>query len=67
MVETINIEKVYKELMALRNEIQFIKKHMFDPDTIMTADEEEKYERAIKELEEKKTISLEELEKELEM
>ncbi len=67
MVETINIEKVYRELMTLRNEVRFIKTHMFDPDTIMTTDEEERYRKAIQELKEEKTISLEDLEKELEM
>ena len=67
MPETINMEKVYKELLALRNEIQFIKTHMFDPDTIMTTEEEERYERAMQELKEGKTTSLEDLKKELGM
>jgi hypothetical protein len=62
MAETVNMEKVYGELFALRNEVQFIKTHMFDPATIMTI-EEERYERAIQELQEGKTTSLEDLEK----
>ncbi|MEK6873106.1 MAG: hypothetical protein AABW90_03795 [Nanoarchaeota archaeon] len=67
MVETIIVEKMYKELLALRKEVQFIKEHMFDPDTIMTIEEEERYERARQELEDGKTISLEDLKKELGM
>lgn len=65
MPETINMERMYKELLALRREVQFIKTHMFDPDTIMTTEEEERYERAMQELSEGKTTSLEDLKKEL--
>ena len=66
MAETINMEKMYMELLALRKEVQFIKTHMFDPDTIMTTEEEEeRYERAMRELKENKTTSLEDLKKEL--
>lgn len=67
MVEIVNVEKMYKELLAIRREVQFIKEHMFDPDTIMTIEEEERYERAMQELKEGKTISLEDLKKELRM
>ncbi len=65
MAEIINIEKMYREILALRREVQFIKMHMFDPDTIMTTEEEERYERAMQELKEDKTTSLEDLKKEL--
>lgn len=65
MPETINMEKMYKELIALRREVHFIKTHMFDPDTIMTTEEEERYERAMQELSEGKTTSLEDLKEEL--
>lgn len=64
MPETINMEKMYKELLAIREEVQFIKTHMFGPDTIMTT-EEERYERAVGGLKENKTTSLEDLKKEL--
>ena len=67
MTETVNMEKVYSELLVLRNEVKFIKTHMFDPDTIMTTEEEERYERSMQELKEGKTTSLEDLEKELGM
>jgi len=65
MPEIINMEKIYRGLLSLRREIQFIKTHMFDPDTIMTTEEEERYERAMQEYKEGKTISLENLKKEL--
>ncbi len=67
MEETINVNSVYMQLLALRKEIEFIKKHMFDPDTIMTTEEEERYERAMQELENGETTSLEDLKKELGM
>lgn len=67
MAETINTEKLYRELISIRNDISFIKTHMFDPDTIMTTEEEERYEIAMQELKEGKTTSLEELKKELGM
>ncbi len=67
MTEMINLDKLYGELIALKRDVHFIKSHMFDPDTIMTTEEEERYERAMKELKEGKTISLEDLEKELEI
>ena len=67
MPKTIDMEKMYRELLALKKEVQFIKTHMFDPDTIMTTEEEEKFERAMKEYKEGKTISLEDLKKELEL
>ncbi len=67
MAETVNMEKMYLELLALKRDVQFIKTHMFDPDTIMTTEEEERYERAIKEHKEGRTVSLETLKKELGM
>jgi len=67
MAEIINMEKVYMEILALRREVQLIKNHMVDIDTIMTTEEEEKFERAMKDYKDGKTISLEDLKKELEL
>jgi hypothetical protein len=67
MEETVNMNKLYEELLALKSEVHFIKTHMFDPDTIMTTEEEERFRRAMKEYKEGKTVSLEDLEKELGM
>ena len=55
------------EILALRREVQLIKNHMVDIDTIMTTEEEEKFERAMKDYKDGKTISLEDLKKELEL
>lgn len=65
MAESITIKKVYDELKDLKQDITFIKKHMFDPDTIMTIEEGKRFEQAMKELKEGKTTSLSELKKEL--
>ena len=67
MAEIINVEKIYREILALRKEVQLIKNHMVDIDTIMTTEEEEKFERAMKDYKDGKTISLEDLKKELEL
>ena len=65
MPETINLEKVYRELMLLRKDVDVIKSQFIEDDAIMTDEEEERYKKAMKELEEGKTISLEDLKKEL--
>ena len=65
MPETINLEKVYRELMLLRKDVDVIKSQVIEDDTLMTDEEEERYKKAMKELEEGKTISLEDLKKEL--
>ena len=59
------LEKIHKELKTLRRDIVFIKKHMFDPDTIMTTEEGRRFEQSMKELKKGKTTSLSELKKEL--
>ncbi len=59
------IEKVYEELKSLKEDVAFIKRHMFDPDTIITTEEARRFEESIKELKEGKTTPLSELKKEL--
>ena len=58
-------QEVVQELKAIRKDLDFIKEHMVDVDTIMTPEEEKQHEEALKEHEEGKATSLEELEKEL--
>ena len=65
MTETISIKKVYDELKLMRNDILFIKKHINDPDTIMTEEESKRFEESIAELKQGKTVSLDKLKKEL--
>lgn len=65
MPESVTLERVYDELIGLKNEITFIKKHMFDPDTIMTTEESRRFEQSIQDLKEGKTTSLSGMKKEL--
>ena len=65
MAEAETIKKIYNELKDLKKEVVFIKKHMFDPDTIMTTEEARRFEQSLKELKEGKTAPLSEIKKEL--
>jgi len=63
--ETVTIKKIYGELKDLKKEVGFIKKHMFDPDVVMTKDENRRFNQSMKELKTGKTTSLSALKKEL--
>ena len=65
MAETVTIKKIYDEIRGLKKEVTFIKKHMFDPDTILTTEESKRFEESMKELKEGKTTPLSEVKKEL--
>jgi len=65
MAETTTIQKIYDELKGLKKDVTFIKKHMFDPDTIMTTEESKRFEESMKEFKEGKTTPLSEIKKEL--
>ena len=65
MPEIINIEKMHKELLALRKEVQSIKNQMAKMDLIMTPEEETKLEEALEEHKKGKTKRFEDLKKEL--
>ncbi|MBS3145370.1 hypothetical protein J4414_01030 [Candidatus Woesearchaeota archaeon] len=58
-------KQILEELKIIKTDLDFIKKHMFDPDTIMTLEEGERFEQSMEELKEGKTTSLSELKKEL--
>ena len=62
--ETISLP-VAEELKAIRKDLEFIKNHMFDPDCIMTIEEEQRFNRAMQEYKEGKTTSISKLKKEL--
>ena len=66
MAETINMNKIYETLIELRREVNFIKNHMIDVDTILTAEENIELDESLKELEEGKTFSLEDIKKDRE-
>ncbi len=65
MAETVTIQKVYDEIKSLKEEIHFIKKHMFDSDTIISSEEEKSLHQSLKEYKEGKTKSLAEVKKTL--
>ncbi|MEK6872768.1 MAG: hypothetical protein AABW90_02025 [Nanoarchaeota archaeon] len=65
MAETINMEKMYMELLALKKEVQFIKNRMIDIDLIMTSDEEVVLDEALEAHKKGKTKRYEDLKKEL--
>ena len=58
-------QNLVEELKAIRKDLEYIKKHMFDPDTIMTLEEEKRFKISLQELKEGKTSSLFSLKKEL--
>ncbi len=61
-----NEQIIMNKLDVIKAELDYIKEHMVDVDTILTSEEEEILEQSIKEFKEGKTTSLEELEKERE-
>ena len=63
--EAITSSQVTEELKAIREDLEFIKTHMFDPDSIMTTEEERRFKQALQEFKERKTTPLSELKKEL--
>ena len=64
--QTQNLTKeVLVRLAKLQSDMEYIKEHMVDVDTILTIEEEEALEESLKELKGGKTISHKELKKEL--
>ena len=64
--QTQNLTKeVLVRLAKLQSDMEYIKEHMVDVDTILTIEEEEALEESLRELKEGKTISHKELKKEL--
>ncbi len=59
------MKQIMEKLEKIESEVGFIKDHMFDPDTIMTLEEEGRYKKALQELKAGKTTPLSKLKKEL--
>ena len=66
MTETVNMHKIYETLMSIQKEVDFIKNHMVDVDSILTAEEDAELDISLNELEEGKTFSLESIKKDRE-
>ena len=65
MAETINMEKMYREILALRKEVHDIKNHMVEIDVIMTPEEETQLEETLELHKKGKTRRFEDLKAEL--
>ena len=65
MTETINMEKMYREILALRKEVHDIKNHMVEIDVIMAPEEEAQLEETLELHKQGKTKRLEDLKREL--
>ena len=65
MPKTISPQAVMAELKSIKKDLAFIKKHVIDPDTILTSEERARLEESLKEYKEGKTVSIEEFEKEM--
>ena len=66
MAETISTNKIYETLIELKREVDFIKNHMIDVDVMLTPEENAELNESLKELEEGKTFSLEDIKKDRE-
>jgi len=62
MTETLNLEKMYRELLALKKEMHFIKTHVVD---IMSDEEELQLDDSLEDHKKGKTIRLEDLKNKL--
>ena len=62
--QNVNSE-ILVRLQRLQSDMEYIKEHMVDVDTILTIEEEEALEESLKELKEGRTTSHKELKKEL--
>ena len=65
MTETVNMERMYRELLALRKEVQFIKNRMIEIEVVMAPEEEVKLEVALEEHRKGRTKRVEDFRKEL--
>lgn len=65
MAETVNMDKMYRELLALRKEVQFIKDRMVEIEIVMTPQEEARLEESLEKHKKGKTKRLEDLKEEL--
>jgi len=63
--EADTMNKIFDELKSLKEDVTFIKEHMFDPDTVMTTEECKIFEESMNELKDGKTTNLSKLKTDL--
>ena len=57
------VKQILDELKTIKEELDYIKIHMVDIDTVLTPEEEERLEESLSDFKAKKTISLENFDK----
>lgn len=62
---TAEIKQVLEKLDVIKSELDFIKDHMVDRDSILTTEEEERLEESLEDLKRGRTVSLADFEKEM--
>ncbi len=65
MGEAIDMKKMYRELLALRKEVSFIKNHVINMEVVMTSEEENQLKGTLEEHRKGKTKRIEDLKIEL--
>ena len=65
MSETATLQTIQQELKAIKTDLDYLKEHMVDVDSILTEDDFEALKQAEKEHKERKTITLKDLKKQL--
>ena len=55
-------QQIIEELKAIKADLEYIKGHMVDADTVLTPEEEARLEESLRDYKEGKTISLEKFE-----
>ncbi|MGB2843153.1 MAG: hypothetical protein WBC40_11885 [Halobacteriota archaeon] len=58
-------KKIWEELKAIRRELEYIKEHMVDVDTVLIQEEEKILDESLREFEAGEATKLEDFEKEL--
>ncbi|HIH37468.1 hypothetical protein J4460_09055 [Candidatus Woesearchaeota archaeon] len=57
--------EILDELREIKTDIHLIKQYLFDPDRFLTKEEEKRLEESLEEIKQRKTVSLQEIEKQL--
>ncbi len=65
MAELVSVEKLFKEIKDIKEDVSFIKTHMFHSDAIMTPEEGNRFDQAMKNFREGKTTPIAALKKDL--
>jgi hypothetical protein len=63
MAQEIIQKELFSEIKAIRKDLDYIKEHMVDRDMVLTSEEEKRLDESIKEHKERKSMSLEDFER----